>query len=66
LIIITFKTLKAPTLYYAPERSIDELAAQLSCPKCRSRNLKSSGLYTLKCQDCGFEFNVGTLKLRKK
>lgn len=64
LILVTMKTMRAPSLYYAPSQTIDELADQLVCPKCRLRKLEPSGYYTIRCGHCGFTFNVGTLRLR--
>jgi len=63
--LITIKAFRSPTLFYASEQSIEELAAELSCPKCRSRKLAQKGTYTLGCEDCGFTFSVGTLRKRE-
>jgi len=65
LMFITIKAFRSPTLFYASEQSIEELAAELNCPKCRSRRLVPKGTYTLGCEDCGFTFSVGTLRKRE-
>jgi len=65
LLFVTVKAFKSPTLFYATEEPIDELATRLSCPKCRSRRLRPTGPYTLGCENCGFTFSVGTVKKRQ-
>jgi Zn finger protein HypA/HybF involved in hydrogenase expression len=65
LVFITIKAFRSPTLFYASEESIEELAAELSCPKCRSRKLTQRGSYTLGCENCGFTFSVGTVRKRE-
>ncbi|MCW4020125.1 MAG: hypothetical protein NWF14_02700 [Candidatus Bathyarchaeota archaeon] len=59
------KAFKSPTLFYATEESMAELATKLSCPKCRSRRLKPTGRYSIGCENCGFIFSVGTVKARQ-
>jgi len=65
LLYVAAKAFKSPTLFYASEESIDELAVRLSCPKCRSKRLRPTDLYTIGCEDCGFVFSVGTLRKRE-
>ncbi|MDH5795105.1 MAG: hypothetical protein OEZ24_03250 [Candidatus Bathyarchaeota archaeon] len=65
LLFITIKAFRSPTLFYASEESIEELAAQLICPKCRSKKLSPKGTYTIGCESCGFTFSVGTVRKRE-
>ena len=65
LLFITIKAFRSPTLFYASEESIEDLAAQLSCPKCRSKRLAQRGTYTLGCENCSFTFSVGTVRKRE-
>jgi hypothetical protein len=65
LLFLAIKAFKSPTLFYASEESIGELAIRLSCPKCRSRRLKPTGRYTIGCENCGFTFSVGTVRKRE-
>ncbi|MCD6537254.1 hypothetical protein J7L18_01400 [Candidatus Bathyarchaeota archaeon] len=64
MIFVAFKAFKSPTLFYAPEESIDVLVKRLSCPKCRSRRLRPTGRYTITCENCGFTFSVGAVTKR--
>lgn len=64
ILLLIIKAMRAPNIYYAPTRKIEELASELMCPKCGLRNLRPIGKYTLKCKSCGFTFNVGVLRLR--
>jgi ribosomal protein L37AE/L43A len=64
LLFIAVKAFKTPTLFYASDESIEQLASKLSCPKCRSRRLRPTGSYTLGCENCGFSFSIGTVSKR--
>jgi transposase-like protein len=64
ILYIAVKAFKSPTLFFATEESVEELATKLSCPKCRSRRLKPTGRYTIGCENCGFTFSVGTVAKR--
>jgi transposase-like protein len=64
ILYISVKAFKSPTLFFATEESVDDLATKLSCPKCRSRRLKPTGRYTIGCENCGFTFSVGTVAKR--
>ena len=64
LILLIYKTMRAPNIYYAPTQRIEELASELMCPRCGMRNLTPIGKYTIECRTCGFTFNVGRLRLR--
>jgi len=61
ILYIAMKAFKPPTLFFATEESVDELATKLSCPKCRSRRLRPTGRYTIGCDNCGFTFSVGVV-----
>jgi len=65
LLYVAYKAFKTPTLFYASDESINELATRLSCPKCRMRRLKPTGPYTLECETCGFSFSIGTVAKRE-
>ncbi len=65
ILYIAMKAFKSPTLFFATEESVDELATKLSCPKCRSRRLKQTGRYTIGCDNCGFTFSVGTVSKKQ-
>jgi len=64
LVAVTWKAMRTPNVYYAPTRKIEELANELMCPKCGLRHLKPVGRYTIRCETCGFTFNVGVLRLK--
>ena len=65
ILYIVARAFKSPNIFYAPEEATTSLASQLTCPKCRSRNLKPSGSYTLGCEVCGFTFSVGVVRRRE-
>jgi hypothetical protein len=64
ILYIAVKAFKSPTLFFATEESVEDLATKLSCPKCRSRRLKPTGRYTIGCENCGFTFSVGMVAKR--
>lgn len=66
LVLLVLRMMRAPSFYYPPKQKIEQLVTQLMCPRCGSRSLKHVGQYTLRCAGCGFTFNLGALKLRKK
>ena len=65
-LFLLFRAMRSPTIYYAPNRGIKELARELMCPRCGLRYLEPIGRYSLRCRNCGFAFNVGVLKLRSR
>jgi hypothetical protein len=65
ILYIAAKSFKSPNIFYAPQEATPALAAQLTCPKCRSRKLKPTGGYNLGCEVCGFVFSVGVMRKRE-
>lgn len=65
LAYVIIKIFKPPRVYYAPGQPASELVSRLSCPSCRSRRLRVVGQYTITCEDCGFTFSVGALRVRR-
>lgn len=59
MLYMMLKGLKRFRVYYPPRRTINEISKGLMCPRCGSKELKSIGYYTLKCDKCGFIFTVG-------